>query len=224
MPGTATICYINNASSGNFAQFTNASGDTSGTDLVSYVPSGADLGTWTDDLGGGAYNGTLVLDGVNGVYEASTNIAAYYNNVSPSSANYSVTANFNCLTAVTSDFVFIVARWVPNASYPFSNGYALMYAQGYGWFITTFTYPFYFPSIGTTPVAAQASMTAGQTITATLTVNGSTITATLTGAVNATWSGTDTTYTATGYADIVFDNAYALTATTGTHISNFYSR
>ena len=208
----------------NFAYYTFTNGGYTGT-LTGYTPgSGETGGAWLIPSYGNWAASAFAVDSSGRVYCTANGLAGYgmaYSSVTPPLADYSVEADFTCLSDVYS--FSLIARM--NST---GGAYCLQYRQYHGWSIGGITNGTISFGVGTTPTtgASAADMTVGQTIHAKLTVAGTTITATLSGSgfnggTPITWSGTDATYTAAGNVGILANAGAPVTSTTGVHVTNF---
>lgn len=194
-------------------------------DLASYVKGGAEVGgAWVVPPYGAAnayarfgQSILTVVAATGRIYASRLSgnnvIAGYLNATLPPTSDYTVEADFDCVTAAGS--AFILAR--VNGSN--ATGYQLQYTHGTGWqfkAINGEADTILTPSSGS---AVTSSLTAGQSVHAKLDLTGSAITVTLTGSQTGTWSYTDATWTAIGQAGFGYQGTSA--ASTGIQITGF---
>ena len=207
----------------NFANCTFTNGSYTGA-LTGYTPGGSDVGgawlvptvnRWTSSVYTVDSSGRIYPSTLNSSYAVGVN----YSPATPPAADYSVEADFYCLT--NAGKCGLIARTGVSAV----AGYILAYSQFTGWTLSVVNANGGAgTALGTPTGAATSAMTVGQTIHAKITVQGATITATLSGSgfnggTPITWSGNDSTYTAAGYAGVWA--AVAETGTTGIRVTNF---
>jgi len=150
------------------------------------------------------------LDGAGGVYNTDTVGGIYINAYVPSTANYAVEADFQCLTEIA-DTPGISAR----ASTTSNDLYFFRYSRAAGGWQIFKTINGVNTQIGST---SAATFTAGQVKAIRFEINGSSLIGKVDGVVLV--SGTDTGITATGRAGLRTSGT-PQTATTGVHIKNF---
>lgn len=186
--------------------------DTAATTLASHT--GETGATWTIITDGGG-NGEVLISDANrmraNTLGINTSAVAYVPSGSPSSADYSVEADFRCVTNSAIAGIMIRADGATGAVF---NGYHLQYRTFFGWRLFVVTASSLPTQIGST---YSTEMSAATTVHAKLTVSGSDFTVELDGVSQIT--GSDSTYSAAGKPGVLFA-AIALNAT-GVHIDNF---
>lgn len=191
--------------------------DTAGTNLSSHT--GETGASWTIHTDGGG-NGALLISDANrlrcSALGVNTATALYYASGTPSGADYSVEADFVCLSAAAR--CGILLRYVDEGSGANGDGYFLEYRQFFGWRLWVFTNGVTTTQIGST---FGTELTAGQTAHAKLTVSGSSFTVDLTGDITQAGAitGSDSTYSAAGQSAVAF--LATDTNSTGVHLDNF---
>jgi hypothetical protein len=200
----ATIVYA----SASTAFVTDTFTDTNGTALTSHT---GELGaTWTYHTGLGTSNSATIDN--NEVY--ATAVAIYYPSGTPTSADYSVSADITCISSVASNNTGIAARLDAIGG---TNFYRLQYAQSTSLWNLDRRWSGGNATLGT---YSDTGFTAGVTRTIKLQVNGSTISAYIDGTLRIT--GTDANITAAGHPGLLAaTNSGGSTATTGFHTQSF---
>ncbi len=184
----------------------------------STVSTGANVTTstdvaWTPNTNSGAgYNGTLLASAAGRAYYNGSGQALYAAKSNlPTAADYTVQCD--CYFASLVSSISGVGGRGADAGSGF-NGYAIVYREFYGWRLVRFDF-------GATTFLGTinaADPSPGQTVTAVLTFNGSSITGSLFGDQTGSLTVTDSTYSAKGYV-FIYDNASS-SSTTGMHFDN----
>lgn len=186
--------------------------DTAATALGSHTGETGASWTIVTDNGG---NGAVLVSDANRIRANALGVDSasviYTPSGTPASADYSVEADFRCVTNTGIAGILIRAA----VSGPSVDGYFLQYRVFFGWRLWVFTGTTLGAQIGSTYAT---EMSDASTVHAKLTVSGSSFTVELDSVSRIT--GSDSTYSAAGKPGVIWTTT-TITNSTGVHLDNF---